>query len=188
MQTYVAFLRGVNVGGKSLVKMSELADALGESGLQDVRTYIQSGNIIFRSAQTSADKLAAHISDVILQTFALPVATAVFSSADWQQVVAEAPKWWGTDVSRKHNILIVIRPCTVQEVVVATGTLKPDIEAMEPGKGVLYQALSLEDFGKTAGGKLAASPIYKQLTIRNYNTATKLAALLKDTETEAHQA
>jgi uncharacterized protein (DUF1697 family) len=64
------------------------------------------------------------------------------------------------------------------DVVQAIGSLKPDIEAMAPGQGVLYQSMSRELFGRTTTGKLVSSPIYKQMTIRNYNTVTKLLTLL----------
>lgn len=58
------------------------------------------------------------------------------------------------------------------------GELKPDIETIEPGNGVLYQSMSLKMFGRTTTGKLVSNPIYKKITVRNYNTVTKLFSLL----------
>jgi uncharacterized protein (DUF1697 family) len=176
---YLAFLRGVNVGGNGLIKMSELASALSDTGLENVKTFIQSGNVLFDSPETDTAKLAALITRTIETTFKLNVDSVVFSSAAWQKVIADAPDWWGKDSTYKHNILILTTPRDIREVMAEIGELKPDIEYLQPGDGVLYQSLSWEKFGRTTGGKLAAKPVYKQLTVRNYNTATKLAALLK---------
>ena len=177
MQTYLALLRGVNVGGKGLIKMAELQSALAASGLANVRTYIQSGNVFFESAEKDVDVLSAQIADSIAKRFGLQVGVAVFSKSEWQRIIADAPTWWGRDETWKHNLLILLRPYNMADVVRAVGQLKPDIEAMQPGEGVLYQSMSRQLFGRTTTGKLAASPVYKTMTVRNYNTATKLLAL-----------
>jgi uncharacterized protein (DUF1697 family) len=176
-KTYLAFLRGVNVGGKAKLKMADLVLALTEQGLTNVRTYIQSGNILFTSA-TPKGELVELIKQTIHANFDLSVEVALFTDTQWRAVVAAAPDWWGKDDSWKHNILIMIEPFDMTKTVAAIGMLKPDIEAVEPGNGVLYQSMSKELYGRTTTGKLAASAIYKQMTIRNYNTATKLLSLL----------
>lgn len=176
-KTYIVFLRGVNVGGKAKLKMADLVTALSEQGLTDVRTYIQSGNILFTST-ASKPELLKLIKMVIHTNFDLLVEAALFTDTEWRAVVAAAPDWWGKDETWKHNLLIMIEPYNMAETVAAVGTLKPDIETMLPGEGVLYQSMSKELFGRTTTGKLAASPAYKKMTIRNYNTATKLLGLL----------
>lgn len=178
MTTYLAFLRGINVGGNSLIKMADLKDALSAAGLQEVRTYIQSGNVIFASEGTDKAQLGAHISETIQQRFALQVDVVVFTKAEWEHIIAAAPAWWGKDKTWKHNMLIMTKPHDMSKVIQAIGELKPDIEAVQPGMGVVYQSMSFQQFGKTTTGKLASNPIYKQMTIRNYNTATKLLSLL----------
>lgn len=177
MQTYLAFLRGINVGGKGLIKMTELKASLEASGLSDVQTYIQSGNVIFRSDLTKK-KSAELITATIDRAFKLTVAVAVFRQDEWRDIIASAPSRWGNDNTRKHNLLIMIEPSDVDATIAAIGQLKPGIEAIEPGRGVIYQSISWAKFGQTTSGKLASNPIYKQMTIRNYNTAVKLAALV----------
>lgn len=66
----------------------------------------------------------------------------------------------------------------MDETIRAIGELKPDIEAAEPGNCVIYQSMSFKFFGRTTTGKLSSSSIYKKMTVRNYNTATKLLTLL----------
>jgi len=175
---HIAFLRGVNVGGKALVSMKELAQALNGDVMRNVTTYIQSGNVIFDSSKTDTLALAEHIKEVLQHTFHIDTTVAVFSLPAWQAVIDAAPKWWGADAAWKHNMLIMIPPFTMDDVVATIGVLKPGIEAMMPGEGVLYQSVSFKAFGRSTASKIVGNPIYKKMTIRNYNTATKLLAVM----------
>ncbi len=176
---YLALLRGVNVGGNAKVSMAELKAALTSAGFEDVSSYINSGNVIF-SAKNSADPelLSAQIEQVIHEHFGFRVDVIVLTKRRWVEIMNKAPAWWGHNPDRKHNLIVLLKPYSMSAIMEAIGKLKPDIESVEPGEGVVYQSLSLEDFGKTTSGKLASNPLYKRMTIRNYNTATKLLALL----------
>jgi uncharacterized protein (DUF1697 family) len=175
---YLALLRGINVGGNNLIKMSALKDALEQDGFTSVRTYIQSGNVIFHSDASDTDKLAKQIEASIKSHFDLDVGVVVFSKAEWQEIIDSAPDWWGKDENWKHNLLVLLKPYDMKQAVEAIGELKPEMEAMEPGNGILYQSVSIKLFGRATTGKLASMPIYKKMTIRNYNTATRLSTLL----------
>lgn len=174
---YVALLRGVNVGGKNKIKMADLKTALEYDGLSNVRSYIQSGNIFFTSDSTDTETLTMELESSILKHFKLVVPVVIFSKPQWQKIIVAAPGWWGKDEAWKHNLLILLEPYDMEDVVAKVGTLKQDIEAMEPGDGVLYQSMSCELFGRTTTGKLASSPIYKRMTIRNFNTVQKLLTM-----------
>lgn len=180
MSKYIALLRGVNVGGKAILKMADLRLALEKVGLENVQTYIQSGNVLFESSITNTSTLAQLVGTSIKKHFGIEVAVAVFSKQQWQNIIANAPAWWGKDKLWKHNLLILLEAYDMKDVVAAIGTLKTDIEAVEEGDGVLYQSMSLKLFGRTTTGKLASNPIYKKMTIRNFNTANKLLTLLDD--------
>jgi len=177
MKTYLALLRGVNVGGKGIIKMAELRMALETAGFMNVRTYIQSGNVFFDAEEQDVAELAKQVEHVLEHDFKLPVGVAVFSEAMWRDVIAKAPKTWGQDSTWKHNLIILLRPFTATEAVEAVGELKPGIEALAPGAGVLYQSLSWDKFSRTTGGKLASNPAYKRMTVRSFSTATKLLPL-----------
>jgi uncharacterized protein (DUF1697 family) len=178
MASYLALLRGINVGGNNKLPMADLKQALITDGFASVRTYIQSGNVLFTSEEKVTDKLAKRIEQSIKTHFNMVVPTAVFSAQEWQGIIDKAPRQWGKDPAWKHNLLILLKPYDMQEVIAAVGTLKPDIEFMVPGDGVLYQSMSLALFGRTTTGKLASNPIYRRMTIRNYNTSLKLLKLL----------
>jgi uncharacterized protein (DUF1697 family) len=177
-QRHLALLRGVNVGGKSLLSMAALRVALEQDGFSRVQTYIQSGNVLFDSSPADPDQLAQRMEASLEKHFGITTRVAIFSDAHWRQVVADAPPWWGQNKEWKHNLLVLLKPYDMHEALAAIGLLKPDIEAVQAGEGVIYQSMSLKLFGRTTTGKLATNPLYKQLTIRNYNTTHKLLGLL----------
>lgn len=177
--TYLALLRGINVGGKNMIKMADLRECLSGAGFSNVCTYIQSGNVIFESDERDSKALARAIEQAIDASFKCTVGTVVIAKPTWRTLVSNAPSDWGVDKSWKHNILVLLDPSEITEAIAAIGALKPDIETLVPGDGVLYQSMSLEKFGRTTTGKLASNPIYQRMTVRNYNTAVKLAALLE---------
>lgn len=175
---YLALLRGVNVGGKGLIRMAELKECLEKAGFAEVRTYIQSGNVLFAAPKTEMGRMARKIEAAIEKKFAMQVGVVVFAERDWQAIVRRAPKSWGKNKDWKHNLLALLPGTTTADVIEAIGALKPEIEAVMPGRGVIYQSLSIASFGRTTSGKLAAHPIYRRITVRNINTARKLAELL----------
>lgn len=179
-QPYLALLRGINVGGKNMIRMSELKEGLEASGFEDIKTHIQSGNVLFSYEETDTSKLAEKISLSIAKHFKAQIGVAVFSKQEWQTILKHAPESWGKDKARKHNLLVMLKPCDTKQVTTDIGKLEPDIETLVPGEGVLYQSLSLKLFGRTTSGKLAGKQIYKQMTIRNYNTSLKLLSLFND--------
>ncbi len=178
-QSYVAFLRGINVGGNSLIKMDALRAALADSGLEAVTTYIQSGNVLFESQSTDEHALGKQVEDCIKKHFKLDVAVAVFNHGEWQHIISNAPTWWGKNADWKHNIFVVVTPLSAKDIAQDIGKLKPEFEKLQIGNRVLYQSIAWKGIGRGAtGSKLASNKVYKQISIRNYNTATKLASLL----------
>lgn len=178
MTRYIAFLRGINVGGNNMIKMQDLKDCLLKAGFANVHTYIQSGNVLFESDIAQA-QLADKIKASIHQTFGMELGVVVFSAAQWKAVIKAAPKDWGKDTTYKHNILIMLEPYDMKQTMYEFGEIKPEIEAAQAGKGVIYQSSSMKYVGRTTYSKIVGKPVYKQVTIRNYNTATKLLKLLE---------
>jgi uncharacterized protein (DUF1697 family) len=176
---YVALLRGINVGGKNKVPMADLKTCLEESGLKAVRTYIQSGNVIFESGAKDETKLTRQIEQAIEKRFGFPVIVALFSQPEFEYIAAHTPKAWLKNPEWKYNYLFLKKPTTGKEALDAMGEQKKDIELAVAGKGVVYQAMSIKLFGRTTASKMIGTPIYKQMTIRNDNTVQKLLELLQ---------
>jgi len=93
MTTYLALLRGINVSGKNPIRMSTLRDSVAGLGLQDVQTYLQSGNIVFRTAPSDKARLAASIKARIAQDFGHDVAILVLSAKDLAHIANSNPLW-----------------------------------------------------------------------------------------------
>jgi uncharacterized protein (DUF1697 family) len=84
---YVALLRGINVGGKNLIKMPELKACFEVAGFQEVVTYIQSGNVPFRSAGSGSAALARRIEEMLTSTFG-------YRQASCCAAVRRCAPWW----------------------------------------------------------------------------------------------
>ena len=175
MPAYVAMLRGVNVGGNPL-KMAWLREACEAIGLREVRTYLQSGNIIFSSPQGAA-KLAALLKDRIDRQTRLPVPVIIRSAKDMTEVVAGNPflKRNGIDASKLHVTFLGDAP------------RQPDTARLDKLAGARdeYRLARREiflhcpiNYGAT---KLSNAAIEKALgisaTTRNWNTVTTLAEM-----------
>jgi uncharacterized protein (DUF1697 family) len=91
ISTYVALLRGVNVGGKNKVPMKVLAQMFVEAACADVRTYIQSGNVVFRAAEVKTEKLPDVIAKGIAEVFGFRVPVVVRSVAEMAGVIENNP-------------------------------------------------------------------------------------------------
>ena len=88
---YAAFLRGINVGGNNTIKMEKLREVLGSVGFDDVKSYINSGNVIFKTAKTSNEKLAAKIAKAVKKDFELDIAIMVRSIPEIEELLANIP-------------------------------------------------------------------------------------------------
>ncbi len=91
MSSYVALLRGVNVGRTKRMAMQELRDVLGAAGLTDVRTLLQSGNVIFEADSTETAKLAARLEEVIADGFAMEVPCVVCTASEMKRTISANP-------------------------------------------------------------------------------------------------
>jgi uncharacterized protein (DUF1697 family) len=91
MNTYVAILRGINVGGKRMIKMDALKQLFTSLGFQNIETYIQSGNVFFQCKKTREEKLAATIADEINTVFKFDVPTIVKNIDELKQIILNNP-------------------------------------------------------------------------------------------------
>ena len=91
MRTYIALFRGINVGGKNKLPMKDLAATLENVGCQDVATYIQSGNAVFRSEEADASLLSGRIEAVIKERHGFEPRVLVLGSEEMEQVVRSNP-------------------------------------------------------------------------------------------------
>ena len=91
MQTYIGFLRGINVGGHRPVKMEVLRQVLGALGLQGVSTYVQSGNLVFRSGTRDAASLTAEVEATLETAFGFAIPTVLLQPSPLREFLAANP-------------------------------------------------------------------------------------------------
>ena len=174
---YVALLRGINVGGKTLIKMADLKACFEEMGFDDVSTYIASGNVLFASDEDDAAELATTIEAAIEERFELPVKVVVLDRTSYARIVKAIPKPWIGDSALRANVAFVRRG-TDAKAVVRDLEPDPDIEEVKAIKGAILWATRRDALNRSVMRKLIAGAAYKELTVRNLNTTLKLHELL----------
>ncbi|MEZ6094323.1 MAG: DUF1697 domain-containing protein [Pirellulaceae bacterium] len=87
---FVALLRGINVGGNNIIPMTQLKATFEDAGCDDVTTYIQCGNVVFSSSQSSADRLAEQLESILGETFNYHGRVAVLSQAQYTKSLSAA--------------------------------------------------------------------------------------------------
>ncbi len=182
MERYIALLRGVNVGGKNTISMKTLKELFEKNGFHEVLTYINSGNIIFSCENADLEGLKAHLEALILENFGLNIALLLISAEELRQALDNAPSWWDSDEASKHNAIFVIPPFSVEEIFARVGEIKPEYEKVGFHGRVIFWSAPLDTFSKTRWSKIVGTAVYEQVTIRNANTAKKLASLALKSE------
>jgi uncharacterized protein (DUF1697 family) len=174
---YVALLRGINVGGRTLVRMPALKACFEELGFGGVSTYIASGNVLFESDDEDAAALVTTIERAIEGRFELPVKVVVLDREDYGRIVKAIPKPWIGDDALRVNVAFV-RPGTDSKRVVRELAPDPGIEEVKAVRGAILWATRRDAVNRSVMRKLIGGAAYKELTVRNLNTTLKLQALL----------
>ena len=184
MNTYVILMRGINVGGKNKIPMAELKLYLEEQGFEGVVTYIQSGNVILRS-NLDAEALSVVIEGLLPRKFKLDSSIIRVVALEYQifkKIVMQAPKEFGKDNSSyRYNVIFLmgISPSEAMEQIDA----RQCVDEVWQGDKAIYYRNSIPNASKSHLSKITQQPIYQFITIRNWNTTTKLLKLLEEHKT-----
>lgn len=173
---YLVLLRGINVGGKNIVPMAELRAALSELSYEEVATYIQSGNVVLRAPRQPAAKLVEAIEKGLEARFGVAIKVVVLTEAQLCKVVDEAPKGFGSEDDRCE--VIFLRPPLTAAKAFGLLECSEGIDRAWKGPNALYFARLAERASGSRLSSLVAKPEYKEMTIRNWRTTQKLAAMM----------
>ena len=112
METYISILRGINVSGHKLIKMDALKKMFEDLNFKNIRTYIQSGNVIFESKKVDTKSLETIIGKQIFKTFGFEVPVLVKEKKDWKTVFENNPflKNRNEDISKLHVTFLSAEP------------------------------------------------------------------------------
>jgi uncharacterized protein (DUF1697 family) len=180
MPSYVALLRGINVGGKNLIKMPALKACFEANGFEDVTTYIQSGNVLFASPETRASELADTIEEVLGQEFGYAATVVVRNRTQMRAILGRAPKGFGAEPAKyRYDVIFLKEPLTAKAAIKSVPT-KPGVDEAHAGTGVLYFSRLISKATQSRLSRIVSSPIYPSVTIRNWNTTTKLLGMMEE--------
>lgn len=181
MTRYVALLRGVNVGGKNSVPMAALREEFESAGYDAVRTYIQSGNVVF-SSDAPAASLEGELEAMLESRFGLPILVVVRSQRRFRTIVAKAPTGFGARPDTYHSDVVFLKGPLTSRRAMNTVELREGVDRAWPGTGVVYfQRLSAQRT-KSKMSKFVSTPEYQLMTIRNWATTTKLLAMVEEAD------
>lgn len=174
---YVALLRGINVGGKNIIKMDALRGCFEQLGHGDVSTYIQSGNVLFTAAGVPA-RLAAQIEAALAASFGYRARIALRSERQLRAIVDNAPAGFGERPdSYRYDVIFLREPLTAAEAI-AQMPVHPEVDTAHAGDGVLYVSRLISEASRSRLSRLTALDVYQHMTIRNWNTTTRLVERL----------
>lgn len=176
MNTCIALLRGINVGGHNKIPMAELRELCEKIGLRDVQSYIQSGNLVFAAADPP-QQIETRIEQALEETFGLKIDVIVRTAAQWPEYVKKNPLAEACEKAPNLVMLALSKKPPKADAVVALRERAAVDERIEAGAGAIWI-----HYGSGAGrsklspgllDRLVGSPV----TTRNWRTILKLAEL-----------
>ncbi len=182
MQLYLALFRGINVSGKKIIKMEDLRKLMEASDYNDVKTYIQSGNVIFKSNLTSKSKIAADLESLIQKEYGFDVTIFIVDINDVNKAVDNNPFAKKGELEEGTKKLYVTflsdKPSAENVDKLNQAPIGEDIIVFKDD--ILYFKL----ISKASESKLSNSLIENKLkiraTTRNWNTTLKLQEMMEN--------
>ena len=177
---YAVLLRGVNAGGNRRVPKAEFAAVLEDLGFRDVLVYINSGNAVF----TSDDEPdVTEIQATLERRFGFDVPALVLSAAKVRAIASAIPRDWTNDTPKpdksgqKSDVLFLFDDINSPDILSKIG-YNPDVETMKYVDGAVITNVTRANQSRSSLQKLVGTKLYSQMTVRNVNTARKLAELV----------
>lgn len=179
MIRYIALLRGINISGKNKISMPELKTALSEKGSADVKTYLNSGNVILSDDEMDVVKLSERIHALIFEIFHLEIPVFVISQDELKCLLSKAPSWWGSDSKDIYdNLIFAIAPNSIETVAEKIGEPTEKIEKVQIYGNAAFWTFDRKLYAKANWWKKTATPgIGEMITIRTANTLRKIAEM-----------
>ncbi len=182
MKTWIALLRGINVGGSHLLPMKQLAALLAKAGCRDVKTYIQSGNAVFRSPMSDASRMAARVQAAVLASHGFEPRVLVLDLNELQRAAAANPFPEAVSSPRSlHLFFLAERP------------KNPDLESLERVKarsesfalkGRIFYLHTPEGFGTSKLVQRVERDLGVEATARNWSTVSAVLELAREISTQ----
>lgn len=175
---YLALLRGINVGGSNIMRMTDLKSCLEGLGVDEVTTYIQSGNVLFKADGPDRKNLNMRIEQALSKRFKYKSRVVLITQRQLSKVIDNAPRGFGTSPDKyRYDVIFLKEPMTSKEAMKSV-PLKEGVDTVKAGKDVLYFSRLSAKASQSRLARIASLPVYQFMTIRNWNTTTKLLNLM----------
>lgn len=180
MAKYIAFLRGINVGGSKKILMKELAAAFTDAGYEDVRTYIQTGNVLFSTGRKSSASLEKDVAAVIKGSLGHDVEIMIRTAKEMEDIIKAAPfKKKDTDSGKLLYVTMLKEKLTTENIKLLKSLNNPQ-ETFHYKNKEIY---TIRD-PKVSYDKAVLGTFDKKLkvptTTRNWNVMNKLNELINE--------
>ena len=172
---YVVLLRGINVGGRNKIAMPELESAVVDAGYADVSTYINTGNI-FLATDKPQEQIAQDIERIIQDAFGLDIYCLVRSKSHYDLMMNDIPDHWANDKDMKSDVMFLWSDVDGPEVL--NQLPRTAVDTVMYSNGAVLWNVDRASQSTSGQLRLAGKKIYKQMTIRNVNTARTIATML----------
>ena len=183
MARYVALLRGINVGGKNAIPMPALKACFEDAGFEDVAHLHPERQRRVLGPSSSQTALIERVERTLRKAFAhYDASVVVRSRSQMRAIVDKAPKGFGSEPAKYRYDVCFLKPSLTAKQVVARVPTKEGVDRIWAGTGVVYFSRLTSRATSSRLNRVASLPVYQQMTIRNWNTTTKLRELL-DAET-----
>ena len=176
MKRYIALLRGINVSGKNKVPMAELKKCFESLGVMEVKTYLNSGNVIFSSADKNVTALIDQGERMMQRELGLDIPVFIIPQEELADILRHAPDWWGTENKGNYdNLIFILPPATFPDIYYEIGAPKEGLEQIQEYQSAVFWSFSRKDYQKTNWwSKTARADIGSKLTIRTANTVRRI--------------
>ncbi len=175
MATYIALFRGINVGGKTVLPMKSLTTIMEEQGCRNVRTYIQSGNVVFDSAK-QAGKLGEQISSAISQVHGFKPKVWLLTEAELRDAIDHNP--FDTEVGKALHFFFLESEAKRADLSILKPVQK-ESEKFKLHKKIFY-LFAPEGIGRSKLAEKIGQALGVDVTARNWNTVNKLRLMVEE--------
>lgn len=177
--TYLCLLRGINISGKNKISMADLKSSFELAGFENIKTLLNSGNVVFDSAEFELQVLSEKIRKLIQEKFKLDIPVFVISKNSLEDILKNSPEWWGTGSKEIYdNLIFLIPPATTDEIQKQIGEPN-EFEKIHCVNNAIFWSYDLDNYRKTVWWpNTAKKPVCDMLTIRIGNTIKKIINIM----------
>lgn len=177
MIKYVALLRGINVGGNNKVAMPKLKKAFESMGFVNVRTYINSGNVIFETDEKDVNKLISKIEEYLAKNFGFSLRIVLRDCHNIKKLCKQIPDNWKNDLEQRTDVLFLWDDFDSKKSIELLN-INAEVDNVKYISGAMVWNLLRANLNKSGMRKFIGTTIYKNMTARNINTLRKINELM----------